>query len=206
MLYRNIFFIRKKEKKVKKEFSDASAFRSSLKQFQHAKSSDFFFFFMKVTTHLHISIWGWFGLNLLQVDSEWALYPKFMENGFFWLRSSAKSLHYCNHWAQYFSPPLSPGQAAGNSGYHGNPLLERGWVLRTGAHLSRPGVCSQTDFHAWFYFQISLHLCSPYSPSGIISLGLQVSHHFSSSSLSVHSNPSLKLKSSRKFILLHCHL
>lgn len=204
MLYRDIFFISKK--KIKKEFSQASAFRTETVP----TCKEFWGFFMEIITHLHISIWGHFGLYLLQVDSEWALYPKFMENGLFWLRSSAKALHYCNHWYQDFSPPLSPGQAAGNLGITCQALIREGLSpteLELICHVlvSVPRLISMPDFISKSFF-ICVLLGIPYSPSGIISLGLHVSHHFSSSSLSVHSNPSLKLTSSRKSILLHCQL
>lgn len=133
-----------------------------------------------------------------------------MENGLFWLRSWAEALHYCNHWSQYSSPPLSPGQAAGNLGISCQSLIREG-LSPTELELIRhvlvsvPRLIFMPDFISKSFF-ICVLLGVPYSPSGIVSWGLQkVSHHFSSSSLSVHSNPSLKLTSSRKFILLHCH-
>lgn len=100
MLYRDIFFISKEKKKRKKNLK--VVLLSILKQFQHAKSSDFFF--NGGITHLHISIWGRFASGRLM---EWALHPKFMENDLFWLRSSAKPLHHCQPLVPAFqSSPL----------------------------------------------------------------------------------------------------
>lgn len=165
---------------------------------------------MEVITHLHISIWGRFGLYLLQVDSwsELCTPSSWKMAHFDW--GVQQYPHYCSHWSQYFSPPLSPGQAAGNFGMLCQSLIREGpspTELGLICHVlpSVPRLIFMPGFISKSFF-ICVLLGIPCSPSGIISLGLQVSHHFSSSSLSVHSNPSLKLISSRKFILLHCHL
>lgn len=136
------------------------------------------------------------------------MHPKFMENDLFGLRSSAKPLHHCKHWSQHFSPPLSPGQAAGDFGIARQCLIREG-LSPTELELVCHVLVSVAIFVPGFIsksFFICVLLGIPCSPSGIISLGLQVSLHFSSSSLSVHAIPSLKPTSSRKFILLHCHL